>query len=188
MTLDEKLHVFYDSTIADATRQSEEILEEYKASLESIYEEHKKAAQEKAAFTLEVESQKLIQEKNKNLSIKNLEFKRLLNEKTEELKGILFEDIISRLHSFMKTEEYTALLIEQINLALDFAKGDEMTIYINPSDEGLKGKLEEKTGFLLTVSNIDFMGGTRAVIHERNILIDRSFSTRLSEEKEIFSL
>lgn len=188
MTLDEKLHVFYDSTIADATKQSEEILEEYKASLDKIYEDYKKEAEEKAAFTLEAESQKLIQEKNKILSVKNLDFKRQLNEKTEELKNILFEEIKSRLLSFMKTEEYTALLIKQINLALDFAKGDKMTIYINPSDEGRKKVLEEKTGFLLTVSSIDFMGGTRAVIHERNILIDRSFSTRLSEEKEVFSL
>ncbi|MEG1457986.1 MAG: hypothetical protein RSB37_03080 [Acetivibrio sp.] len=188
MTLDEKLRVFYDSTIADANKQSENILFEYQESLKNIYEEHKKEAEEKAAFTLELEAKKLVQDKNKMLSLDNLDFKRQIKEKTEALKDILFEEVMNKLTSFMKTEDYFILLEKQIREAASFARGDHITIYINQSDLNKKESLEEKTGVSLTASTFDFWGGTRAVIHEKNILIDRSFSTKFSEEKDSFSL
>lgn len=188
MTLDEKLRVFYDSTIADATKQSEDILVEYQASLKNLYEEHKKESEEKAAFTLETESKKLVQEKNKVLSIQSLDFKRQLNEKNEDLKDALFVDIKKRLEDFMKTNEYIDLLVNQIKSAVSFARDDAMTIYINASDQDKKADLEARTNTPVTISTIDFMGGTRAVIHEKNILIDRSFSTKLADEKDTFTL
>ncbi|MFA9463467.1 MAG: V-type ATP synthase subunit E [Velocimicrobium sp.] len=188
MTIEEKLRIFYDTTIADATKQSEVIITEYKASLKNIYDEHKKEAGEKATFTLDVECQKLVQEKNKDLSLQSLEFKRQINEKAEALKSLLFEDVEKRLLAFMTTKEYTALLVSQINAANKFSSEDEMTIYINHSDADKKAFLEKATGSSITISTIDFMGGTRAVIHSKNILIDRSFLTKFSEEKDMFTL
>ena len=61
-----------------------------------------------------------------------------------------------------------------------------MTIYINPTDEDKKAELEERTGASLTVSREDFIGGIRAVIHAKNILIDHSFKASLAEEYEKF--
>lgn len=188
MTIEEKLRVFYDTTIADATKQSEQIIAEYKASLEDMYEVHKKAAEEKAAFTIDAGSQKLQLEKNKVLSLQTLEFRREVNKKAEKLKTVLFEDVKDRLFSFMSTQEYNDLLVQQIKESAEYAKGDKVTIYINSSDSDKKAFLEEKTGVSLTISAIDFMGGTRAVIHDKNILIDRSFLTAFAEEKETFSL
>lgn len=83
----------------------------------------------------------------------------------------------------MTTPAYDDLLVKQILSALAFANGTEIQIYINPSDADKKTMLEEKTGITLTVSTIDFIGGTRAVIHEKNILIDHSFLTKMEEEK-----
>lgn len=188
MTLDEKLQLFYDSAIEDATKQSVDLIKEYKKSLQAVYEEHKATAIQKAEMTLNTESQKLIQEKNKALSTENLDFRRRLNEKVNELKEILFHDVEKKLNNFMKTPDYENLLINQIIASLQFARGDEIQIYLNESDTDKKSNLEEKTGAALTISKIDFMGGTRAVIHEKNILIDRSFLTKLEEEKDIFSL
>lgn len=188
MTLDEKLKLFYDSAIEDATKQSVEIIEEYKKSLETVYKEHEREAKQKAELTLNTETQKLIQKKNKTLSVETLDFRRRLNEKTTELKNILFADVQKKLEQFMTTPAYDDLLVKQILSALAFANGTEIQIYINPSDADKKTMLEEKTGITLTVSTIDFIGGTRAVIHEKNILIDHSFLTKMEEEKDIFSL
>ncbi|MDF2951974.1 MAG: V-type synthase subunit [Anaerocolumna sp.] len=88
----------------------------------------------------------------------------------------------------MKTPEYTQLLTSQIVKAKEFANGEEMIIYINSSDESLKETLEAKTGAKLTISNRDFIGGTRAVMQEKNILIDNSFITRFKEAKNEFVL
>lgn len=188
MTIEEKLRVFYETTIADATRQSEQIIEDYKASLKVMFEEHKKAGEEKAALILEAETQKFQLEKNKVLSLQNLEFRREINKRADELKIGLFEDVKDRLLSFMSTQEYTDLLVKQIKESAEYAKGDKVTIYINSSDSDKKAFLEEKTGAALTISSIDFMGGMRAVIHDKNILIDRSFLAAFNEEKETFSL
>ena len=61
-----------------------------------------------------------------------------------------------------------------------------MVIYINPSDEGRRSDLENAVGTRLTVSAEDFMGGIRAVIRGRNILIDNSFKTALRNEYDKF--
>ena len=188
MTIEEKLRIFYETTIADATKQSEVIIEEYKTSLKNMYEEHKREAEEKAVYTLDIECQKLVQEKNKVLSLQSLDFKRQISEKTACLNNELFEDVKKRLLSFMATPDYNELLVKQIKEAIEFAKNDEHTIYINITDADKKAFLEEKTGASITVSTIDFMGGTRTVIHDKNILIDRSFSAVFAEEKEMFSL
>ena len=57
---------------------------------------------------------------------------------------------------------------------------------LHPSDAHLKDDLEAKTGASLTVSREDFIGGTRAVMQKRRILIDYSFKSALSEEYDNF--
>lgn len=188
MTLDEKLASFRKLALADASQKSEEMIVEYQNSLQEMLKDHEEAMSRKTASLLEVESQKLIQEKNRQMAVEHLDFRRRLNEKTDELKEILFADVSERLSKYMETEEYEKCLEKQIRDALAFARGDKITIYINPTDEGKKAALEKATEATLTVSAIDFIGGTRAVISERNILIDRSFLTKMEEEKDSFAL
>ena len=64
----------------------------------------------------------------------------------------------------------------------EFCRNDELTIYINPTDEKKRSDLEDATRVHLTISTEDFRGGVRAVIRSRNILIDNSFSTQLKEQ------
>lgn len=186
MKLDKKLEHFYQSVIDDATTQSECILKEYEASLKQKYEEAKIDIKRKADLTLKVETDNIIREKNKILSTEALDIKRQLNCKDNELKERLFTDVYNKLVEFMKTPEYTDLLVREIKEAVTFSRGEAMTLYINASDADKKSYLEEKTGATLTISTTDFLGGTRAVIHDKHILINNSFITKLAEEKDIF--
>lgn len=188
MTLDEKLDVFYNSAIQTATEQSSQIIEEYKASLKNVYDDKETNLRRMAASRLHIESDSLLRDKNKRLSSTALDIRKRTTEKMDELKEILFADVKNRLISFMETPEYTAYLIGKLNDAVSFAQGDVMTLYINPSDAGKKSVLEGSTGLTVTISKTDFMGGLRAVIHEKNILIDNSFKTKLAEQKETFTL
>ena len=61
-------------------------------------------------------------------------------------------------------------------------------IYINPSDEKKRSDLEDATRVRLTISAEDFIGGVRAVIRSRNILIDNSFKTQLRNQYDKFML
>ncbi len=188
MTLDEKLEQFYNATIDSATKQNLKITGDYKDSLDKILEEHKKDTLKKSDIAYQLESENLIREKNRTLSSASINIKRKLSEKTFQLIDDLFEEVENKLQDYMKTEEYTSLLIKQILNAKEFARKDEVIIYINSSDTHLKEMLEEKTKIILTISATDFMGGTRAVIHDKNILIDHSFSSKILEAKESFTL
>lgn len=188
MTLDEKLDLFYDTAMNEATEKNVQIIEEYKKSLQQTYNEHKASELLKAEHTLQLEAEKLKSERNKKLSAEALDIRKKITKKTNELKDILFVQITKQLEEFMKTEDYTHFLVKQIKASKDFAKKDTLTVYINPSDADKKELLEKETATELTISATDFFGGTRAVIHAKNILIDNSFMTRLAEEKEMFKL
>ena len=67
-----------------------------------------------------------------------------------------------------------------------YKRQDKLTLYLDPSDEAHKASLEQKLSVTLTISAMPFLGGVRAVIPEKNILIDNSFETLLNEERENF--
>lgn len=188
MTLDEKLEQFYNATIESATKQNLKITGDYTDSLDKILEDHKKDTLQKSEITYQLESENLIREKNRTLSSASINTKRKLNEKASQLIDNLFLDVKKKLDEFMKTEEYVSLLKKQVIKAKEFARNDEVIIYINPSDSYLKENLEEQTKVTLTISQTDFIGGTRSVIHDKNILIDHSFSSKILEVKESFTL
>lgn len=187
MTLNEKLDNFYTSVIDSATAQSVEIIEEYQTTLKKIYDERKDAATKRSINTYRVETDNILREKNRKLSQETLDVKRKVLERTEELTNKLFADAETKLNAFMKTPEYLEHLKNRIKEAYDFARGDEIIIYINPSDAAHISMLEKETGIKLTVSNRDFIGGIRAVITSRTILIDHSYLTKLSEAKSSFN-
>jgi vacuolar-type H+-ATPase subunit E/Vma4 len=188
MTLDEKLDHFYTSVIESATKQNIEIVEEYKKTLQKNFEERKDAAMRKAEANYRMASDNIIRERNRKLSAESMEIRRKVLDKTAEVSERIFTDVKQKLEDFMKTSEYDELLCAQIKNANSFAKGDEIVVYLNPSDAQKISTLEEKTGVSLTVSNRDFIGGSRAVIPSRSILIDNSFLTRLEEAKSSFTL
>lgn len=87
----------------------------------------------------------------------------------------------------MATPGYQELLIKQLKDILAFADGSPVTIYIDPADAPRLSSLTSTVNMPLTLSEYSFLGGTRAVIEDRNVLIDNSFMTLLGEEMEKFS-
>lgn len=186
MTLNDKIDNFYTSVIDSATAQSVEIIEDYQKSLKKIYDERKEAAIKRSKNTYRVETDNSLREKNRKLSQETLNIKRKVLELTEELTNKLFADVEKKLTAFMETPEYLEHLKRKIQEAYEFARGDEIIIYINPTDAAHISMLEKETGIKLTVSNRDFLGGIRAVITSRTILIDHSYLTKLTEAKSSF--
>ena len=115
-----------------------------------------------------------------------IELKRELSTTQKELKNRLFDEVEQLMKEYMITEDYKRLLISYIGKAAAFAGATPMTIYINPTDADKKDFLEEHTGLTLTLSKEDFVGGIRAVVHEKNILIDYSFQSSLTAQREKF--
>ncbi len=176
MTIDEKLSHFYDVTIEDAQAKAAGILEEHRKALAQMTEKHKADSQENAQVQIKAETANARREINKALSAEQLTIKRDWTKKQNELKEKLFAEIKTQMENFRNTPDYPAYLESKIKEALDFAEQDKINIYISPEDSTLLPDLVERTKAFITVSAEDFLGGIKATIPHKNILIDHSFA------------
>lgn len=186
MTTEEKLQHFLDFCMEDARSRSGKMLDEYTAALEQTFAEHQEDAKRRAEQQVALESERIEHETNKKLSLEQIGIKRELGHKQEELKDKIFVELKDVLAQYMETPEYTQLLEKQIRHAREFAGKDFFTIYIDPADETRLNQLAFHNSADIRVSEYSFMGGTRAVIPSRHILIDNSFQTKLEEAKRDF--
>ena len=176
MTIDEKLSHFYDVTIEDAQAKAAGILEEHRKALAQMTEKHKADSQENAQVQIKAETANARREINKALSAEQLTIKREWTKKQNELKEKLFAEVKTQLENFRNTPDYPAYLENKIKEALDFAEQDKINIYLSPEDSALLPDLVERTKAFITVSAEDFLGGIKATIPHKNILIDHSFA------------
>ena len=176
MTIDEKLSHFYDVTIEDAQAKAAGILEEHRKALAQMTEKHKADSQENAQVQIKAETANARREINKALSAEQLTIKRDWTKTQNELKEKLFAEVKTQLENFRNTPDYPAYLESKIKEALDFAEQDKINIYISPEDSALLPDLVERTKAFITVSAEDFLGGIKATIPHKNILIDHSFA------------
>ena len=187
MELTEKLNSFYTSAIEVANKRSSDEIEEFQASMDQQLLEYKKRKQAEAELRCHVEEEKQKREMNRLVSEAAIRQKRRLNQVQQAKKEALFRRVAEKLAEFQKTKDYDDYLRFKIRIAMEFARGEELIVYLNPTDAGKKETLEQETGCALTVSCEDFGGGIRAVVHARNVLIDESFRTKLQKERESYT-
>lgn len=164
------------------------MIREYTQAMEEIFQQYQEDRRRQENLEIKTETERLIRENNKRFSEEQVKIRRTISSQQEELKAKLFVEMRDRLARFAESAEYHRLLVRQLREALAFARGEEVILYIDPSDAERKLSLEVEVGAPLTVSSYSFLGGSRAVIPGRNILIDNSFETKLAEAKENFKL
>lgn len=192
MTTEEKLQHFYELSIKEAMADARQLIDNHQAALDRLFAEHCETKNRQARAELKAESDKLKREFNKEVSAEQLKIKQHITDIQTELKKKLFVEIKEKLEAFKSTPKYEDLLFDQIKAALDFAAGDEMVVYIDPSDESHLPILLERLkadGIDLTpvISKEPFIGGVRSVIRSKNILIDTSFLSLIRDEKAKFT-
>ena len=175
MTIEEKLQHFYDSSVEEAYQEAAQMIEEHKKNLDEMLSEHKSSRRQSAEAEVKAEAENARREVNKVLSAQQLMIKRNWTKKQNELKDRLFTEVQSLLEDFVKTPEYDSYLCRKIKEAQDFAGEDELHIYLTPSDSSRLETLSRKTGAALRLADEEFIGGIRAIIPGKNILIDNSF-------------
>lgn len=186
MTLEEKIAEIQASSMEAARAEGNEIIESYRMALDKVFEDHKQEAMRQMETRIKAETINVRQQKNQAMAKAQLELKRQEGRVQKELKDKVFREVMELVEDYMKTEEYREFLLCCIKKSVEFAAGEELTIYINSSDQGMKEELEMNSGMMLTISKEDFIGGIRAVIRGRNVLIDHSFRTALRTEYDEF--
>ncbi len=186
MTNEEKITHIRTAAMEEARAEANAIVKQHEDALRSVFEQHQIEARRQSETRVRAESVTAKQQLNMAMSKAQLELKREMGKTQTELKTELFEEVQLKLLAFMRTEEYKEVLIRYIEKAAQFASGMAMTIYINPSDADKKTYLEERTGMTLTISKVDFIGGVRAVVPEKNVLVDYAFKGALENEYQKF--
>ena len=186
MTLEEKISHLQATSMEQARAEGNAIIDSHKEALEKVLEDHKAEAMRQSETRIKAETRNAKLALNQASAKSQLEIKRRQGTIQQELKDKIFKEALSLTEDYMKTEAYEDFLIRCIRQAKDFAGEDEIIIYINPSDEKKRSALEDATRVRLTVGAEDFIGGIRAVIRSRNVLIDNSFKTQLRNEYDKF--
>lgn len=186
MTIEEKLKHFQDICMEDARDRSARMLDDYMKALEKTFEEHKQEAEKNANLQVKMETEKLKRETNKRLSIEQLDLRREAGRRQDELKDKLFVELRDYLANFMETEDYDKFLERQVKSVKEFAGDEEFVVYMDPSDGERARRISLYLGVAIRISEYSFLGGIRAVIPGRHILIDNSFQTRLEEARHGF--
>lgn len=187
MTTEEKLKHFYAVSMDSAREEARKALSEYRENLEKEFQEHKALKQEAAQHQFKIESENAARQINKALSAEHLHIKREISKKQQELREKLFGEVREMLEAFTRTEAYIQWNADQIREALKIAGTDQVQIYLTPSDGPLLERLSKETGAALLISDTPFLGGIRAVIPGKNILIDNTLLTLYEAEKENFN-
>lgn len=187
MTTEEKLKHFRAAALEEARQKSTEAIEEHRRALDTLYAEHAADKNRQAALQIKTETDRLKRQNNIELAKERLAIKRELSKKHEELKEKLFVEVQEQLADYMVSTKYQQLLISQIKDILKFANGQPVDIYIDPADQSRLTSLEVAVGHPLKLSEHSFGGGTRAILPDRHILIDNSFSSKLKEVKRNFT-
>lgn len=183
MQIKEKLEVFRNFTIDEAKQKSDEMIEQYDRSCKQELEAFRQSKQTEMEHKIQIEERNIRRQVNSKVSGEMLRQKHLLDECKRKWQLKLSDQVRLLLGEYQNTEEYQKYLIAKIHMAKEVAGEEPVIIYINPSDADKKTELEVLTKAELTISNIDFGGGIRAVIRSRNILIDESFMTKLEQEE-----
>ena len=187
MKLEDKIDKFYTSSIDSAHKKAADIVCAHQEALYKLLEEHKESKRRQAALEIADARTGLQKEKNKALSAEQLNIKRHQSMEIENLKEKLFVIVSDKLTAFKERPEYIDLLEEKIREVSAYAAGSDVDIYLDPSDDDILEELIKRTGADIKISKEGFIGGIRAILPERHILIDHTFSSAFAEAREGFA-
>lgn len=188
MTIEEKMEHFRSMSLESANSQSAESLSSYKQSLDEELEIHKESAKQLAEESKRALLNQVRAASKKELASAQMMIRKSLTQKQASVKAQVFDTVREKLAAYRKTPEYISLLMKQIQKVMSEFGNFDITIYLDPDDAALLDDLKAKTGGNIEIYKSQFLGGTRTIIPEKNILVDDSFKTRLAEEQDKFTI
>ena len=186
MTIEEKLENFSKLCEDNAQKSAYKILADYELSLENAYNEHKVDANRQHEMAIRSAKDKIHNDQNKELSYCHIKYRKMASDLQKSLKHDLFNLVRDKLNEYKKSDEYVSLLMRYIDNAYNIASGEDIDIYIDPSDSALLDKLSSHAHTDIKINDVSFGGGIRAIVPNKNILIDNSFETKLYELSQSF--
>lgn len=186
----EKLNNFTSLVLEDAQKKRDTLTEKTRKEYSDRMEKRENEFLQEAYDGIQHEIHEARSEANARVLHTELEAKKQLIMKREEIIDDVMKLALGKLAMFVKSDKYEVWLEEKIKKALSEVGKGAKTIYISPDDLKYKDKLEKlsdtETITVLADDKRDFIGGAKVYNTDRRIAVDYSFGEMLSEQKQIF--
>lgn len=188
MTTEEKLQHFTSVTMENVQADCDAMVKEYKEKMDEYLKEHKENTIKNAKLQTSIAEDGIRRKASQEYTSMQMHLKRKINHKNVELKDKLFTEVRALLEDYIKTEEYKAYIIKKVTEMKEFAGKDELTIVLDKRDEVIVNDIPKANTINFEISEKSFIGGVIGKIPSRNILIDESFETKLTDIKEEYTI
>lgn len=186
----EKLNNFTTLVLKDAEEKRNALLRNVEKEFSERIDENETELLQDAYESIQQNIHDAHREANEKVLHAELDSKKKLIIRREEIIGEVMSCAREKLGEFIKSDRYEEWLIKTIEKALfEVGKGSKK-IYISPDDIGMKEKIEKIPEMsALTVEAAperDFIGGAKVLNTDRKVSVDYSFKEMLAEQKQMF--
>lgn len=190
MTTKEKLESFRNNTIEAATKQADREVEQYHVALDQIFAQHKEEKNAESEQRVADERLKYERKTNKLLTAAQAEIRQKFSDQTLRIRNRVFNRVEQKLIDFKRSPEYLSYLcgkIREMQGKLTNESGKGILFFVDSTDADLIEPIQKQSGVTIQISKENIIGGLRALVPSRSIMIDNSFASLLAEEEKAFS-
>ena len=157
-------------------------------------EEYKNREMEKAEQDVLQDAYNLIQKEtaemrhsvSRDIASKELEGRRVLLKKREQITENVFKEAENRLIAFSQSNEYEKFLIDSLNEAKHLLSENEITVGIKPDDRKYEKLIKKIISCEIIDDSAILLGGVRIHDWQNGIICDQTLDSRLAEQHESF--
>lgn len=188
--LTEKLNNFTSLVLKDAQEKRGEILHNIEKEYSEKLDEKETELLQNAYENIQQCIRDAKKEANARVLHSELESKKRLILRREEIIDEVMSSAEKKLHEFAQSNEYEEWLVSTIEKALfEVGKGSK-TVYISPEDIKYReriAKIPEMSRLTIEASGEkNFIGGAKVLNTDRKVSVDYSFREMLSDQKQKF--
>ncbi len=186
---DEQLEEFEAVVLRDANKEREALMKETEEQYKSIVADKENEYLKESYETIQRNKSKYEHEADEELLHAEMDAKKKVLLKREEIIDDVMEAAKERLGSFTRSDKYSAWLIKKTGEAVKEAGEGAKTVYVSKDDMRYESELTAAAGpgaSVEGVSDRDFIGGVRVYNKDRRVSVDYSFGELLMDEKQEF--
>ncbi len=185
--LEEKLRNFSTLVMADARKKSDEITREAESEKQKKLKVNEDKILNNAYNIIQSSVLKYDKEDNERVLHAEVEAKKRILKKREEIVDRVFESVAEKLDAFVEGDDYEAWLEKLCAKAAEEIGGSGKTVYLTSRDMKYADKISAAAGGAdVKMSSENFIGGIKMESEEKHISVDYSLKSLSENEKNNF--
>ena len=187
MNVRKKLDAFTNIVLQEAEQSRKEMLSEMNRQVDAACAEAERAARRQAEERLRVEQLKAEQLKNRDIIRASTNARKGLLTLRNKLTDEVFEAVTQKLRAFAQTSAYEDYLTQVAARLKAQNQGQAIILTFCADDMPVGRRVAQSLQLQAQETDEDIIGGLRALLPDKNAIIDESFATRLQKERSSFS-